>query len=241
MLLPKAAPFTVAAVRKMHCPAGRSEAFFWDTAVNGLGIRALASGRRSWVMQYRDEHGRTRRIALGDLRNVDLDAARAAARQHSASIVKGGNPAIERKAKRHAVTVVDIIKLYLPFAGGKQRPRSFIETKRHLEKNAASLHHERAEGVRRANISALLEKVAEENGKITANRTRAALSAMGNWALRDGRLTAVDGADLANPRALTMRRQETSRDRELTDQEVKALWTCTGDSRDHSRACACLW
>jgi len=38
------------------------------------GIRALKSGRRSWIYQYRDEHKRTRRIAIGDVSAVSLDA-----------------------------------------------------------------------------------------------------------------------------------------------------------------------
>jgi hypothetical protein len=65
------AAFTKASVRKMYCPPGRDEKLFWDKECRGLGIRALASGRRSWIFQYRDEHKRTRRIVLGDLSSVE--------------------------------------------------------------------------------------------------------------------------------------------------------------------------
>ena len=50
--------FTRASINKMHCPPGKSEALFWDTVCRGFGIRALKSGRRSWIYQYRDEHKR---------------------------------------------------------------------------------------------------------------------------------------------------------------------------------------
>jgi hypothetical protein len=76
--------FTKVSVSKMHCPKGRQEALFWDASCRGFGLRALGSGRRTWIYQYRDEHKRTRRIALGDVSAVDLDAARKAARQHAA-------------------------------------------------------------------------------------------------------------------------------------------------------------
>jgi hypothetical protein len=83
-------PFTKASISKMRCPPGKSEAFFWDANCGGFGLRALSSGRRSWIFQYRDEHKRTRRIALGDVSAVSLDAARDAARQHAARVTQGG-------------------------------------------------------------------------------------------------------------------------------------------------------
>src|ERR1700730_5775162 len=72
--------FTKNNINRMRCLPGRSEAFFWDESCRGFGIRVLKSGRRSWVFQYRDENSRTRRVALGDVSAVGLDAAREAAR-----------------------------------------------------------------------------------------------------------------------------------------------------------------
>jgi hypothetical protein len=89
--------FTKASVRKMQCPPGRTEAFFWDVTCRGFGIRALESGRQSYIYQYRDEHGRTRRIALGDVSAVKLEDAREAARGTAASAAQGSNPTVERK------------------------------------------------------------------------------------------------------------------------------------------------
>src|SRR5437868_1860068 len=73
--------FTKNAIRKMHCPPAKLEKFFWDASCRGFGIRALRSGQRSWIYQYRDEHGRTRRIVLGDVSAVSLDVARDEARR----------------------------------------------------------------------------------------------------------------------------------------------------------------
>src|ERR1700689_391861 len=58
--------FTKSIVQKMRCLPDKGRDFFWDAGCRGFGIRALRSGRRSWIYQYRDEHGRTRRIVLGD-------------------------------------------------------------------------------------------------------------------------------------------------------------------------------
>ncbi len=104
----KTAPraFTKATVKNMQCPPGRDEKLYWDHSCGGFGLRALSSGRRSWFYQYRDEHNKTRRMSLGDVTVVSLDHAREAARNHAATVVKGGNPSVARRAKRVAVKLV---------------------------------------------------------------------------------------------------------------------------------------
>src|SRR6185312_9919476 len=131
------ATFTKAAVRKMQCPTGQSEVFFWDVGCRGLGLRALKSGRRSWIFQYRDEHGRTRRVALGDVSAVELDDAREAARRTAACVIQGSNPSVDRKKKRGARTVLEVINPYLAHAEERQKARSLKETNRHLRIHAA--------------------------------------------------------------------------------------------------------
>jgi Arm DNA-binding domain len=124
-------------------PFGAIGNFFWDQSCRGFGLRALSSGRRSWVYQYRDEHGRTRRIVLGDVSAVSLDNARIEARRKAASAAHGANPSVERKKKRAAGTVLEVVEAYLPCARTRQRPRSYKETERNLRVHAGSIfkHH----------------------------------------------------------------------------------------------------
>src|SRR5260221_6669692 len=111
-----ASTFTKATVRKMQCSPGQQERLFWDAALRGFGMRALRSGRRSWIYQYRDEHARTRRMVLGDVSAVSLEAAREATRQKAASVAPRANPSVERKGKQAAWTVVAPIQAYLAYA-----------------------------------------------------------------------------------------------------------------------------
>jgi hypothetical protein len=170
--------FTKTNVAKMHCPAGKYEALYWDASCRGLGLRALASGRRSWIYQYRDVGGQTRRMRLGDLTAVSLDAAREAVRQHAAKAVLGADPAAERNEKRQGARVIDVIDAYLEHAAGRQKLRSHRETQRYLRKHAKTLHHERIDSVGKDAIGALLDKAATKHGHVAANRMRAHLSAM---------------------------------------------------------------
>ena len=238
-LLPSASPrraisrnaFTKATVRKMHCLSEQSEQFFWDTSCRGFGMRALSSGRRSWIFQYRDQHGRTRRIVLGDVSIVGLDDAREEARRKAASIVAHGvNPSVERRAKRTAGTLLELVDAYLVQAKARLRPRSYIETERNLRVHAASLHHERIGAVHRRDVSEILERITERSGPTAANRVRAALSAVWTWGLKTGR---IDGD--TNPVAFTLRHPEKARERTLSDEEINAIWQATKADEDHAR------
>jgi integrase len=222
--------FTKATVRRMQCSRGQEEKFFWDAGTRGFGIRALQSGRRSWIFQYRDEHGRTRRIVLGDVSAVSLEDARGAARRTAASVAHGSNPSVERKKKRIAGTVLEIIEAYLTYAKGRQKPRSYKETERHLSNHAVPIHHDRAEAIDRRDIAALLERVAKNSGPVASNRLRATLSAMWSWGLRTGLIEAE-----SNPVAFTVRYAEKARERVLNDDEVMAIWGSTNDDADYSR------
>lgn len=222
--------FTKANIARMRCPDGRPEAFFWDAGCRGLGIRALGSQRRTWVYQYRDEHKRTRRIALGDLTAVSLDAAREAARRYAANVTQGTNPSVQRKAKRNAASLFTVVETYLRHARARQKPRSYLETERHLMRHAAPLHHERVETVRRRDIALLLDGVAEASGPVAANRLRAALSAMWTWGLRSGTIETDN-----NPVAFTPRQQEKARERILNDNELRVIWQVTSGAEDYAR------
>ena len=222
--------FTKVSVSKMHCSKGEQEALFWDSSCRGFGIRALKSGRRTWIYQYRDEHKRTRRIALGDVSAVGLDAARQAARQHAASVTQGANPSVERKGKKSAPSVLKVVESYLSDAKTRQRPRSYQETERQLLKHAAPLHYDRAEAVRRSDIATLLDTVSKTSGRFAANRLRAALSALWAWGMRAGLIQSD-----SNPVTFTPRHPERARERTLKDDELRAIWAATDGGGDYAR------
>jgi integrase len=222
--------FTKATVRRMSCPAGRNEIIYWDPSCRGFGMRAFSSGHRSWLYQYRDENNRTRRIAIGDVSAVSLEAAREAARQRAASVAQGENPSVDRRSKRTAGSVLELMEAYLEYAKARQRPRTFEETERHLRVHAAPIHHESAEHLTRRQVALLLERVAKASGPVAANRLRSQLSALVGWSLKTGLIDAD-----SNPVTYTVRQPEKARERTLTDAELKAIWSATGGADDYSR------
>ncbi|MDB5380901.1 MAG: hypothetical protein JWO26_533 [Rhodospirillales bacterium] len=222
--------FTKPMLVRLTCPDGKAEAFYWDAALPDFAIRAYASGRRQWVAQYRDGTGRTRRATLGDLRTIELDAARDAARKLLSKVELGEDPQADRRAARKAVRVAALVDAYLADAQGRLRPLTFLGVQRHLRAHAKPLHSDATGQVGRAEITRVVAGVAKTSGPVAANRLRAALSAMWTWGLKTG---FVDGE---NPVAFVPRpAAETPRERVLSDSELALIWQATAGGHDHDR------
>ena len=73
-------------------------------------------------------------------------------------------------------------------------------------------------GISRRDVIDLIDGITERGALILANRTLARLRALFNWAVQKDRLTASPAAGIKPPSA------EQTRDRVLTDEEVRWLW-----------------
>jgi integrase len=203
----------------------RSDCIVFDDQIAGFGLRKR-DGQQSWVFQYAIGAGAariTRRIKIGDYPALSPVKARKEAEDLHAKVHLHGDPAIERRKNRIEAgkTFAKLVDQYLEFKESQLRPRSFAEVKRHLEVNAKSLHSLPLVSVDQAAIATCLSAVAR-GGAIAANRTRASLSAMFVWAMGEG-LAA------ANPVINTNRREEKTRDRVLSGDELRTIWRALED------------
>ena len=94
-------------------PKAATDVFLWDSELKGFGVRMKPSGAASFLIQYRNQHGETRRLALGKVGTLTPDEARAAARRKLASVAEGADPSAERHASRGAITVAELCEWYL--------------------------------------------------------------------------------------------------------------------------------
>lgn len=111
-------------VDQLVVPEGRAEGFVWDQAMPGFGVRVMASGRKTYVIQYRDAHGRTRRYALGTHGVLTPDQARSLAQDALARVRAGESPSQDRRRARQAVTVAQLVARYERDALGALKPRT---------------------------------------------------------------------------------------------------------------------
>ena len=80
-------------------PAER-DVWVWDEQLPGFGLRVKPSGVKSFLVQYRDERNRTRRVTLGRYGVLNQTMARDQARQLLANVARGENPAVERRRQK---------------------------------------------------------------------------------------------------------------------------------------------
>ncbi len=83
-----------------------------DDELPGFGVRVFASGKRSYLIQYRAA-GRTRRYTIGLHGVWTPETVRQEARVQLGHIAKGDNPAEERQLDHQTITVNELCDLYL--------------------------------------------------------------------------------------------------------------------------------
>ena len=84
----------------------------WDDELPGFGLRVFASGKRSYVIQYR-AGGRSRRYTIGLHGVWTPETARQEAKNQLGRVARGDNPAEERELDHKAITVKELCALYM--------------------------------------------------------------------------------------------------------------------------------
>ena len=216
----------------------------WDSAVPGFGARRQLGPAVSYVLMYRTREGRLRRFTIGRHGAPwTPDSAREEALRLLGEIVKGGDPAADKRAVRGAMTVAELCDLYIADAGAGR-----LLTRKGAAKKASTLTIDRGRverhikpllgplkvaAVTRDDIERFMHAVAE--GK-TASSTKT--KARGLARVRGGKVAATRAVGLLggivtfavrrglrpdNPVHGVVRFADVRRERRLSDNEYAAL------------------
>jgi integrase len=104
------------------------DVFAWDTELRGFGVRVKPSGVKTFLIQYRNAEGRTRRLVLGRYGALTPEVARDLARKRLTEVAEGEDPSADRHAARDGMTVSQVCDWYIEEAeagrilGRKRRP-----------------------------------------------------------------------------------------------------------------------
>jgi integrase len=208
------------------------EKIVFDSDLPGFGVRVLPSGRKSFVVQYRNSEGRTRRLALGTYSDAfTVDQARKKATAELTKVEQGGDPSAARREEHIAETVEALAARYLTrYAARHKKPRSAEEDSRNLRLHVVpALGARKVCALTRQDIEGLIAKLSVgpdgEPMRVRANRVHALLSKMlglaEEWNLRPAG---------SNPCRGIPKNHEHKHERYLSSEEVAGLWRALAEA-----------
>jgi len=185
---------------------------------DGLYIRIMPTGRKSWVFRYNFQ-GNARRMTLGGYPGVGLADARERHARALQELQRGVDPGLkakEEKAKlKEAPTFKDLLEEFWKKELSAQP--SGRERKRLIEKDVLKPWGKRkVSSITRRHAVLLLDNV-RDRAPVTANRLQGILVRMFYFASERGMIE-------HSPLTGMKRAKEKARARVLSDDEIKALW-----------------
>ncbi|WP_419829844.1 tyrosine-type recombinase/integrase [Methylobacterium sp.] len=204
-------------------PAGRVE--IPDAALPGFYLVVQPSGAKSWAVRYRFG-GKPRKLTIGPYPLFDLGAARAAAREALQMAARGRDPILEKKAsveaaqaaERDTVRAVaaEYVERHLKPNG---KPRYAAEAEALLRNHVVARWGDRhMSDITRRDAIALTDALIDGGMGVGANRVFSAARALFNFALEREVVETTPFLRLKPPLA------EATRDRVLTDDELRLVW-----------------
>lgn len=216
----KLSRFTDALIRNLK-PAGKK---YIKAEGYGFTVRVMPSGVKTWLYVYAFE-GKRREMNLGNYPDVTLEAARAKFDAARVRVKNGFDPVEEKEqattAHRNAHTVADLIKDYIE-KYAKLKKTSWKEDERILNKDVLPVWKNRkAKDITRRDVMQLLDGMQGRGNGITTN-TFKIIRRMFTYAVKKEIVPSTPCYGFEKGEELP---STPSRERTLSTEEVKQLWT----------------
>jgi integrase len=239
--------------RKTKRPVSLTKAFvekldgacmWWDDdpKAAGFGVRSYPGGGRSFFIDYR-LNGTQKRHTIGPFPRWSVTVARERAKELRKQIDKGFDPAGDKRERREAATVQDLIDRYiadhLPKKSG-DKPRVRDEKRMLAEIGQKLGKHTKVADVHDGDIEAMHRQITASGRPVRANRVLAVCSKMFALSLRskDGENVPWRSAAQGNPCKGIERNQEVARERFFSQPELAAISDAL--AKFHSPAADCV-
>lgn len=207
-----------------------NQADYFDDHVVGLMLRVFSSGKKGWYLRYNATGcKRFYKLGRGSTETLSCAKARDEAKEILGQVANGRDPAAERLKQRGAPTFGDLAKLYID-KHAKLKKRTWKEDQKMLDHDLLpAWKNLRATEITRPEIASVLDTVADR-APVRANRVRALVSKILNFGIGRGILETNPCHAVARPG------QEHRRDRVLSGDEIKAVWTALDNQHANIQA-----
>jgi len=201
---------------------GPSRVEYFDRGVRGLALRVSPAGGKSWVLLYR-HHRRSRRWTIGRYPTLSLADARERGRAGLRDVERGQDPAEAKWDANEAVTFAELAAKYVT-EHARPRKRSWKDDDRQLRREVLPhWQHRAAREIQRRDARELVHAVALRGAPIAANRLRALLHKLFAFAIEHEIIETNPITHVPRPGV------ERRRNRVLTAEEIRTLWTRLDD------------
>jgi integrase len=213
--------------------------YLWDTELRGFGCRCSPKGRVSWLVQEwrggrwakdgegKKEGGTAKRVVIGHLPPMSLEKARKEAAQAIGDVAKGVD-LVDRKQKeriklREAINATKLEETITLFVKRNRKPgRYWSELEQIYARDVVSFFGKDSPvaSITKADIRQLIE-AKQDKHPAAARVLFAALRPLFRWCVERDVIAKSPLEDLKPPAPME------SRDRVLSDAELKAFWSAT--------------
>lgn len=197
----------------------------WDDFIGGFGVRVRTSGSKTFVFQYRNSVGRSRRKTIGKYGIITADQARKDALKLKVLVTGGVDPVADKQAIKEAPDFNVLLDRYLlEHVEVHNKPQTVINVTAVVNNHIRPVFGDiKVENVSRDDVIKLHRKMRATPRQ--ANYVLSVLSKVFNlaedWELR---------RDFSNPTRRVKRYPENVRNRILSDEELSLLGKHLEDS-----------
>lgn len=208
-----------------------------DSAMRGLELYITKTGVKTFSVRYTLSDGTRRRMTLGRWPAVNLVDARASALDILSQVAKGKDPALAKKvgnadARANEVKTVSDLGAALIEASELKGVRPSTLTywrwvmKKHINPRVGDL---RTVDLTSKVLRPVLREIGADAGPVTSNRTLTILKRMYNFAVDEELL------EVSPVAKVKFAFNETSRDRVISEVELRAIWRVAEAAKSPSR------
>jgi integrase len=190
----------------------------WDDELKGFGVRVMASGIKTYIVNYCTHTGRQRRMSIGRCNVLVPDRARKEAVRILGEVALGGDPLGERRRVRHESSFRFLASEYLKRHAVHKK--SGDEDRRIIEKDLlpvlGSCH---LSEITRRDVLRLINGIKDRGAPIMANRTLTLIRTIFNFGIQQA-ITET------NPTmGIKLPSRERRRERVLSEEEIVGFWS----------------
>lgn len=158
---------------------GKAQHIVWDDEVKGFGVRLYSTGKKSFVLSYRDNN-RKSIMVLGDAGLFKVDQARDKAKQFLVGLIDGVNPLSQQRKVKQGTLIKDLCLAYIErHASNKKSGKDDISR---IERFIIpAWGNQQIINIKRSDVVAIHTNLGNQ-GKYQANRVYSLLSKMFNLA-----------------------------------------------------------